>query len=121
MVYGQYKILEHLFNNTPKNETAVQTRFDILCNNFSMSADETYYLAHPRTIMNFLHYPTETTDRIKFIVQKPMMGIDNTYMSSVGDLYKFIKFFYYNLDKIIYKYRDINHQEYLPFFERNNF
>jgi len=121
MIYGIYRISEYLFFNTAITETVVQTRFDILTNPFSHSVPEARYLADPKTIMKFLHNPTETEDRIKFIEQRPMMGIDNTYMASVNDLYEFIKFFYYNLDEIIYKYKDIKHQEYLPFFERNNF
>jgi hypothetical protein len=111
MTYGQYRISQYLFENAPGDETVIQTRFDIMSNSFSTS---------PKTIMNLLHNPPQTTDRIKFIRNELFFGIDNTYTSSVSDLYSFLKFFYYNLDEI-FKRHDTKHQEYLSFFERNNF
>lgn len=112
MFYGKLRVAECAFNNAPHEETAVQTRFDVLSNSFSTP---------PEAVLNFLKNPMETEDRIKFISKDPILGIENIYMSRVDDMYKFIRYFYFNFDEIYRRHSQTRHQEQPVFFERNNF
>jgi hypothetical protein len=112
MFYGKRKLAEYVYNNVPHQEIAVQTRFDILTNSFS---------TRPEAIINFLHNPPQTDDRVKFISLDPILGIENIYMSTVENMYKFINYFYINFDEIYKKHNQTRHQEHPVFFERNSF
>lgn len=112
MFYGKLKVAEYAYNNVDCQEIAVQTRFDILLNSFSTSAE---------AIMNFIKNPPITTDRIKFIKNEPILGVENIYMARIDHMYKFIKYFYENFDEIYTKHNQTRHQEHPVFFERNNF
>ena len=110
MFYGKLKVAEYVFNNAPNEQLAVQTRFDVLSNSFS---------ANPDSIMLFLNSPKK--DSIEFISKEATPGIENIYSASVCNMYKFIKYFYFNFDSIYNEYNSIKHQEYPVFFESSIF
>lgn len=112
MFYGMLKLSKNVFDNENKDEVAVQTRFDVLTNSFGIRAE---------TILDFLRNPPVNDDRIKFISDVPFNGIDNIYMSTVENMYKYLQRMYFNLDWINEKHRETRHQEHLSFFERNIF
>lgn len=114
MFYGKLQVAEYVYNNVPHHETAVQTRFDILTNSNSTP---------PENIFNFLSSPPKTDERIKFISMdpNPRCGIENIYMSSVENIYKFINWFYLNFDQVYEKHNRTWNQEFPVFFERNSF
>lgn len=112
MFYGMLKLSKNVFDNEPKEEIVVQTRFDVLTNSFGIHTDR---------ILEFLKNPPNNNDRIKFISEVPFNGIDNIYMSTVENMYRFLQRMYFNLDGINEKHRETRHQEHLSFFERNIF
>jgi hypothetical protein len=117
MLYGQTKITEYVYNNVDQNEKLMQFRFDILSssNPFTLKIND---------IIDFLTRNTITdsnVEKIKFINYEPSMGIDNIYMGSVANMHNFMSWFYSHFDEIHEKYRTIGHQEYICFYERNNF
>ena len=112
MFYGKLRVSEYAFNHVAHDEIAVQTRFDVLANSFSISHEK---------IIDFIKNPPETTDRIKFIDSNPICGIENLYIARIYDMYNFIKYFYLNFDEIYTKHNRTIHQEFPVFFERNNF
>jgi hypothetical protein len=117
MLYGKAKIAEYLYNNTDPNEKVIQFRFDILSNPFPLKKHQIIDFINQNTP---LHLSTDG-ERIKFISNNPVMGIDNIFIASVSDMYKFLYKFYSHFDEINNKYRNIGHQEYMCFYERNNF
>ena len=117
MLYGKMKIAEYLYNNTDPDEKVIQFRFDILSNPFPLKNYQ---------IMDFINQnaPMHSHvggERIKFISNNPIMGIDNIFIASVSNMYKFLYRFYSHFDEINNKYKNVTNQEFMCFYERNNF
>ena len=104
--YGKYKIIEYL-HNSPTDQLVINTRFDVLNN--SNSLDGT-------TILNFIQENQHSTFASnKFISDVNCLGIDNLYLGNVDTMYKLAHYFYYKLDDIQEKYRNVVNQEKLVF------
>lgn len=113
MYYGMLRVAEHVYKNKNHNEAAIQIRFDILQNSFGSKFSD---------FLNFCDRPLPKERKIEFWTnERPLMGIDNFYMATVENMYKFIKYLYTNLDELNEKHRALKHQEYIAFFEKDNF
>ena len=117
MLYGKEKIANYVYNNVDHDEKVVQFRFDILSNPFPLRHHQ---------VIDFLNTNTLCTTRyenekMRFISDRPIMGIDNIFISSVSYMFKFLHGFYSHFDEINNKYRNVGNQEYMCFYERNNF
>lgn len=118
MYYGKLVVCEHVFKNVDKNESAVQMRFDILSNPYSDSI---------KNLLKFIHLTSyqisqkTNKEEIIFLNNKAFVGIDNIYMSNVVNMYRFVRYMYSNMDSILERNPTVRHQEFLAYFERNNF
>lgn len=114
MLYGKAKIAKYVYENVNHDEKLVQFRFDILSNPFPLKIYQITDFVNNNILGDYL-------EKIKFIHDRPSMGIDNIYMGSVSDMCKFMQWFYSHFDEINEKYRNIGNQEFMCFYERNNF
>lgn len=117
MLYGKLKIAEYLYNNASADEGAIQFRFDILSNPFPLKNYQIIDFINKNVSINSYM----VGERIKFISNNPVMGIDNIFIASVSNMYKFLYKFYAHFDEINNKYKNVTNQEFMCFYERNNF
>lgn len=104
--YGKYKIMEYLHNH-PTDQLVINTRFDVLDNSNSLDRTD---------ILNFIEENQHSTfESNKFISEVNCPGIDNLYLGNVDTMYRLAYHFYYYLDDIQEKYRDVVNQEKLVF------
>jgi hypothetical protein len=108
--YGKYKIMDYIYNkNINKNEMIVNFRFDIMNN--SNNFDD-------KTIINFIKNNSKViqfTKNVFMFNDENHCGIDNIYIGNIDTMYKLIFKFYYDLDDILSKNKDIFHQEFLVY------
>lgn len=115
MYYGKMRLIDRVFEKVGGGETAIQTRFDLMSHRFSPSMED---------VSNFIeeHYlPVASGDleeRIRFIGMRPCYGVDNLYMASVDNMRKFIRYMYFDMDRILELHRGTFHQEHISFHER---
>lgn len=91
--YGKFKIIEYIYNNfSNKNETILNTRFDILCN------------SNPINRQDILKFIQENKDKEftknKFLKQT-REGIDNIYIGSINTQYILAYHFHHDLENIV--------------------
>lgn len=117
MYYGKLKLVERVCEAAGENEVAVQTRFDLMSHQFSPTMEK---------VSDFLdeNYDSiskgDKEERIRFIEMRPCFGVDNLYMSSVGDMRKFIRYMYLDMDRILEVHRGTYFQEHISFHERKS-
>jgi hypothetical protein len=117
MLYGKMKIAEYIYNNVSPDEKVVQFRFDILSSPFPLKSYQILdFISQNTTVDSYTD-----NERIRFISKVPLMGIDNIFMASVNDMFKFLQKFYSHFDEINNTYRNLTNQEFMCFYERNNF
>lgn len=96
----------------------VQTRFDLLSNPFSPSHEE---------VLNFLSREHEVltagagAERMRFLRMRCFVGVDNIYMATSEDLFRFVSYMYNDMDRILFVHRGTIHQEHIAFHERMSF
>ena len=117
MLYGKAKIANYVYNNVDHDEKVVQFRFDIMSNPFPLK----HYQIIDFLNKNVFWTTGDENEKMKFISDRPIMGIDNIFISSVSYMFKFLHGFYSHFDEINNKYRNVGNQEYMCFYERNNF
>lgn len=106
--YGKYRIIDYIYNNSDSNdEMIVNFRFDIFKN--SNSFDK-------KIIINFI----KNNSKIKFnknvfLFNREENGIDNIYIGNITTMYKLHNKFFYELDDILKKNRDVRNQEKLVY------
>ncbi len=90
--YGKYKIISYLYNRVDKQETIVNSRFDIMNN------------SNARTQSSLLQFIREQKfTKNKFMFDKLQNGIDNIYMGNISTMFKLTHTFFHNLDYILSK------------------
>lgn len=115
MYYGKLRLINAASELVGPDEVAVQTRFDLMSNNFSPDM---------REITEFLknHYDPiskgDQEERIRFLRMHCFLGMDNIYMASVSNMHKFIKYMYFDMDRILRVHESTFHQEHISFHER---
>lgn len=115
MYYGKLRLIDAVSELVPADEVAVQTRFDLLSNRFSPEFQE---------IVNFLDGNYEAVsrgdqdERIRFLKMHCFLGMDNIYMASVENMQKFIRYMYFDMDRILKVHEGTIHQEHISFHER---
>ena len=117
MLYGKMKIANYVYNNVDHDEKVVQFRFDIMSNPFPLKHYQIIDFLNRAVLWN----TGDGNEKMKFISDRPIMGIDNIFISSVSYMFKFLYGFYSHFDEINDKYINIGNQEYMCFYERNNF
>jgi hypothetical protein len=108
--YGKHKIIDFIYNSTSldKNETVVNTRFDLFNNNHKFSETKMTDLICNNNNKIF-------TKNIFLFDYEHFYGIDNFYIGNINTMYKLINHFFYNLDDILAKNNNTIHQEFLVF------
>jgi hypothetical protein len=115
MYYGKLRLIEAVSELADASEVAVQTRFDLLSNNFSPKIDE---------VVDFLDSNYESVrngdveERIRFLRMHCFLGMDNIYMASVSNMQIFIRHMYFDMDRILRIHENTIHQEHISFHER---
>ena len=126
MWYGKFRIIKYLFENSnlfesnpPIDQLVINLRFDIFSNSQVFDAINII-----KFINNIAYYTSLNNKLLRkniFIKNIPTCyGIDNIYIGNINTMYKLIRHFHFNLDKIMirYKYnRKIKVQEALVFLE----
>lgn len=119
MYYGKFVAARAVFDNEPPESVNIQIRFDILSNPFSPKESE---------LMEFLDREYDLIssgdlgeERIRFLHMRCFLGVDNTYMATASDMYKYIYYMYYDMDRIIDFHKRTIHQEHIAFHERKSF
>ena len=100
--YGKHKILNELNNKT---EMVINMRFDVLNNSHSMK---------PRKIIHCIqtNMGKQITKNV-FLYDFIFCGIDNCYIGNVYTMRILTDYFYYFLDSILIKNKNVYHQEHL--------
>lgn len=116
MWYGIYEGLR----NINENEIVINTRFDILSN--SVESNEVFILNFIEKNMNFVNKNVNCYEnKMKLLSQIACVGIDNLFIGNYMNMYEFVKYFYFNLDKIFEKYPFVFHQEFIFYYENNSY
>lgn len=120
--YGKFRIIDYLFRqNIYNTETVINCRFDVFnnSNNFiqniiadSFNMDSFLFIKN--MVINIINNPTNITKNI-FLFNYEKCGIDNIYVGNVYTMHKLTNEFFYYLDDILSKNKDIIHQEYLVY------
>lgn len=115
MYYGKLRLINAASGLTGPDEVAVQTRFDLMSNNFSPDK---------REIFEFLNnnydpiFNDDREERIRFLRMHCFLGMDNIYMASISNMQIFIKYMYFQMDRILRVHESTFHQEHISFHER---
>lgn len=103
--YGKFKILSYIYyNKIDKNEMIVNFRFDINMNSNNIDNN---------CIMNFIKENNKLIFTKNVFLKNRIMGVDNIYIGNIIIMYKLTHTFFYRLDDIIRKHRNIVCQEQL--------
>jgi hypothetical protein len=120
MWYGIYEGLRNINENENKNETVINTRFDILTN--SVELNDVFVLNFIKKNMNFIKKNINCYEnRLIIISQTACIGIDNLFIGNCMNMYEFVKYFYFNLDEIFEKYPLVFNQEFIFYYENNSY
>jgi hypothetical protein len=108
-LYGKYKIMDYIFNEKKyDNEMIVNTRFDILNNSNNFTENMLIEFIKQNIGRQFT--------KNKFLFNDEVHnGIDNIYIGNINTQYKLTKTFYYELDDILTKNKDVICQERLVY------
>lgn len=115
MYYGKMRLVDRVAEKVNGNEVAVQTRFDLLSNSFSPEVHD---------VIRFLkeNYDSiaegDNQEKLRFIWMHPFIGIDNIYMASIRNMQKFVRYMYFDMDRILEFHKETRHQEHISFHER---
>lgn len=118
MYWGLLKASGMVRNSEPPGSVTVQTRFDLLSNPFSPS---------PQEVLEFLLREYEAVaagggdERIRFLRMHCFLGVDNIYMATADDVFRFVSYMYYDMDRILHFHRGTIFQEHISFHERRSF
>jgi hypothetical protein len=92
--YGQFKIINYIFNENKYNdETIINFRFDLFnnSNNFNKNL-----------IIDFIKNNSNVKfNKNEFLFNEMKPGIDNIYMGNINTMYILVHMFYYKLDYIL--------------------
>lgn len=115
MYYGKLRLINAASELVGPDEVAVQTRFDLMSNSFSPNITE---------IIEFLKHNYDPVfngdqeERIRFLRMHCFLGMDNIYMASISNMQKFIRYMYFDMDRILRVHEATIHQEHISFHER---
>ena len=116
--YGNYKIMDFIYNNYDTNTNILNTRFDIT--NFNLLNTNDDILSIWKNNMNRIF-----TKNI-FIEKYYLFGKDiefggccNLFIGNIGIMYKLLHSMYFNFDKIALENSEVIHQEFLIYRENN--
>jgi hypothetical protein len=107
--YGKFRIADWLFSSgADRAEPLVNCRFDVFQNSNKFREDD---------VSNFVaKHCKDSFDKNVFLFQEENhLGIDNVYMGNVVTMHKLASMFFYDLDIILAKNKDIKNQEKLVF------
>jgi hypothetical protein len=106
--YGKYRIIDYIYNNSDSNdEMIVNFRFDIFDN--SNNFDK-------KLIIDFIKKNSKIKfNKNVFLFDCEKNGIDNIYIGNITTMYKLHNKFFYELDDILKKNKDIENQEKLVY------
>jgi hypothetical protein len=118
MWYGIYEGLRNINEN--ENEIVINTRFDILSN--SVESNDVFILNFIEKNMNFVKKNVNCYEnKMKLFSQTACVGIDNLFIGNYMNMYEFVKYFYFNLDKIFEKYPLVFCQEFIFYYENDSY
>jgi hypothetical protein len=108
MWYGMNELINQVVE--PIETTILNIRFDIFTNRNRLFTIPSIQKSIEQNFNKYLRTNI-------FIVNEPVIGIDNLMIGSVYTMHKLINHFHNNLDKILENYPDEIHQEFIVFKE----
>lgn len=115
MYYGKVRLLDAASTVLDKDAIAIQTRFDLFNHQFSPSLE---------SVVDFISknygelIQKENNERIRFLEMRPFLGVDNIYMAKISDMSKFVRYMYFDMDRILKFHEGTFYQEHISFHER---
>lgn len=119
MYYGMVVASKAVFDAESPTSVTAQMRLDILSNPFSPPHAEV--VSFLQRDYGVLAGGQQGDERMRFLRMRCFMGVDNIYMSTTEDMYRFVSYMYYDMDRIIHFHRKTIHQEHIAFHERKSF
>lgn len=115
MYYGKVRLLDSVSYQVEKEEIAIQTRFDLFAHQFSplLNVVENFIDREYKELLS-----EDNKERIRFLEMRPFIGVDNIYMAKVCDMSKFVRYMYFDMDRILHFHRGTYYQEHISFHER---
>jgi len=103
-VYGQHRIIKHVYDSIEKNEFLLNIRFDLFTNSYVFPLEE---------ITSFIENNYDRTHRQnKFLRDGNFCGIDNITVGSIESQYTLISKIHFCLDDILEYHQDLKHPEF---------
>jgi hypothetical protein len=112
--YGKYRIMTHILEQAfqkevDEHEVLVNCRFDILKNSNTYTK---------KTLLQFIQkHCNANFQKNIFTEENEKCGIDNIYIGNIHTMHRIAHHFFYNLDKILEKHKEIFNQEWMVFRE----
>jgi hypothetical protein len=116
MWYGMYSNINKIkkeINN--KSIPIVNLRFDL----FDIFKNKLNYISVDMAVQFIENNYIKKYEKNKFIYERVKAGIDNIIIGNINTMYNLISHFYYDLDKIVIRYKNIVSQEFIVFLENN--
>jgi len=106
--YGKHKIIDYIYNLfIYDDEMIVNFRFDIFNNSNNFNKE---------LVINFIKNNGEIKfEKNIFLFDHEKHGIDNIYIGNINTMYKLTNKFFYELDEIISKDKDVRNQEFFVY------
>lgn len=103
-VYGQHRIIKHVYDSVEKNEFLLNIRFDLFTNSYVFPLEE---------ITSFIKKNYGITHcQNKFLREGNFCGIDNITVGSIESQYTLISKIHFCLDDILEYHQDLKHPEF---------
>jgi len=118
MYYGKLRVCSLVQEKENYDSVTMQMRFDILSNPFSPKKDDLVEFA--KREYDFILESNEK-EKIRFLRMHCFIGMDNVYMARIEDMYRFVSYMYYDMDRILEVHNRTIHQEHIAFHERMSF
>lgn len=119
MYYGKFVALESLVREEGPDEVTYQFRFDTALNSMCPKKSQIMRLIN-KEYQSFKD-GSLGDERIRFTQMKCVCGVDNAYIATAGDMYRFVSYMYYEMDRILEVHKGTINQEHIAFHERKSF